>query len=108
MDLDEIHELASEPEYASAEDFVQFCMDDERSTFTHVELRALAVNTRTSGSKLREELESFGLTLENRASVKRTRGFSTNSHDRWYGPGACKSHGGSGYEQIQGFAGRRE
>lgn len=107
MDLDAIHELAAEPEYASLDDFVQFCMDDDRGTFTHVELRALAVNTRKSGSKLRAELESFGLALETREVVKKTRGFTANPHDRWYGPGACPSHGGSGHEQIRGFAGQK-
>lgn len=107
MDLDEIHELASEPEYASVEAFVQYCMDDERDSFTHVELRALALNARRSGSKIREELESFGMVLAHREPSRRTRGFTTSSLDRWYGPGACKTHGGSGYEQILGFAGRK-
>jgi hypothetical protein len=107
MDLDAIAELATEPEYKSVEIFVQFCMDDDREQFRHVELRALALNTRTSGSVVREQLEGYGLTLAVREVPKKTRGFSSNSHDRWYGPGSSNSHGGSGNDQIQGFAGRR-
>lgn len=107
MNLNDIHALASQPEYASIDEFVGFCMEDDRETFTHVELRALALNMLTSGSKVRDSLESYGLTLEMRDAIKRTRGFTTNSNDRWYGPGSSKSHGGSGHEQIQGWAGRK-
>ena len=107
MDLDVITELAREPEYSDLETFVQFCLDDDRDTFSHVELRALALNTKQSGNKLRKELEGFGLSLAAREVEKHARGFTANSHDRWHGPGACQSHGGSGWEQIQGFAGRR-
>jgi hypothetical protein len=107
MDLDTIESLAKNPEYKSVEDFVDYCMDDERTTFTHVELRALAFNARTSASKVRGELEGFGLKLEVREPAKAIRGFTANPHDRWYGKGACKSHGGSGWEQIAGFAGQK-
>jgi hypothetical protein len=106
MDLDTIHDVAAGPEFRSVAEFVEFCLDDDRETFTHIELRALALNTRTSGSRVRAELEGFGLTLQLRRKENRRRGFATNSHDRWYGPGSSKSHGGSGWEQITGFAGR--
>lgn len=103
MDLDAIHELASEPEYATVEDFVQFCMDDERETFTHLDLRALALNARKSGSKIREELEGYGLTLSERKAPKTARGFGSWDNNRWAG-NPCG--GGSGWEQINGFAGQ--
>jgi len=102
--LDLVHELAGEPEYKSVEDFVEFCMEDERKVFNHVELRALALNTKTSGSKVREELEAYGLSLGSRPNVKKTRGFTTNQHDRWQVSG---NHGGSGSSQILGFAGAK-
>jgi hypothetical protein len=105
--LDAVEELASEAEYQSVEDFLEYCMDDERKVFNHVELRALALNTKTSGSKVRAELEAYGLSLGSRPNVKKTRGFSTNSNDRYYGAGSCQAHGGSGKDQILGFAGRR-
>ena len=94
-------------EYLSVEAFVEFCMDDERTTFTHVELGELAYATKTSRCKVRKELEGYGLTLEPRAALKRTRGFTTNSNDRFYGPGSEKMHGGSGHEQIRGMAGQK-
>lgn len=97
---------ASAPEYESIEAFVEECLDDERDTFTHVDLGELAYALQMSRCKVRAELESFGLRLEERAKERRTRGFTTSSHDRWFGPGSCKTHGGSGWEQINGFAGQ--
>lgn len=102
--LDNVHTLAREPEYKSVEDFVDYCLDDERKDFNHVELRALALNTKTSGNKVRAELESYGLSLVERSVVKQTRGFTTNQHDRWQVSG---NHGGSGGSQILGFAGAK-
>lgn len=103
MDLDAIQTLAREPEYQSIEDFVQFCMDDERTDFTHLELRALALNARQSGSKIRTALEAYGLSLRHREAHKTTRGFNSWDNNRWAG-NPCG--GGSGHEQIRGFAGQ--
>ena len=105
FDLDAIHTLAANPEYQTVEDFVMFCLEDDRATFSHLELRALALNTKTSGTKVREELEgSYGLKLLERPALKHIRGFTANPHDRWIASGNC---GGSGGDQILGFAGRR-
>jgi hypothetical protein len=104
MNLDEIHNKSEEPELESVESFVQFCMDEDKFTFTHLELRALCLNCKTSGSKLRAELEAYGLTLAEREPPKTIRGFTANNNTRWAG-NPCA--GGSGHEQIMGFAGRR-
>lgn len=96
-----------EPEFESVEAFVQFCMDDDRTTFNHEDLGELAFNLKRSRGKVRAELESYGLKLTERAFLKRTRGFTTSSNDRWWGPGSSPSHGGSGWEQINGFAGQK-
>lgn len=96
-----------DPEHESVEAFVEFCMDDERETFTHNDLADLAYATKTCRAVIRKELEGYGLTLQKRVPAKRTRGFTTSSHDRWYGPGSSKMHGGSGWEQINGFAGQK-
>lgn len=98
---------AREPEFDSVESFVQFCMDDERVSFDHEDLGELAFNLKRARNKVRAELESYGLKLAERAFVKRTRGFTTSSNDRWWGPGSSPSHGGSGWEQINGFAGQK-
>lgn len=103
MDLDAIHAHAEEPELESIETFVQFCMDEEEFTFTHLDLRALALNCKLSGSRVRTELEGYGLTLAERKPPKMVRGFTANNHNRWHG-NPCA--GGSGHEQINGFAGR--
>lgn len=95
------------PEFDSIEDFVQECMDDGRDTFDHEDLGELAFRLRRSRSVVRRDLESYGLKLAERPREKRVRGFGTSSHDRWFGPGSSPSHGGSGWEQISGFAGQK-
>lgn len=94
------------PEYESVEAFAEFLLADDRTSFTLADVVKLAVNTQTSDPKVIAELESYGFSKEKREPAKAVRGFQSNSHDRWYGPGACKTHGGSGWEQISGFAGQ--
>ena len=93
------------PEYTSVEAFVEFCLDDERDALTTADLQRLNHGTRRRLSELRRELESYGLVFQPRAPERRVRGCTTGSNDRWYGPGAERTHGGSGWEQINRFAG---
>jgi hypothetical protein len=97
--------MAYDPEHASVEVFVEFLMDDERETFDHRDLQQLNEATQRRLGDLRRELEGYGLTLAHRAVSRRVRGVTTNSNDRWYGPGSERMHGGSGWEQIARFAG---
>jgi hypothetical protein len=94
------------PEHESIEAFVEYMVDDEREVFTHADVNAIAQATRTSHHKVREDLEKYGLRLACRNNEKNVRGFSSNPHDRWYGPGSERTHGGSGWEQINGFSGK--
>jgi hypothetical protein len=94
------------PEYESVEAFAEFLMSDERTVFTLADVVKLAVSTRTSDPKVIAELESYGFAKEKREPPKAVRGFTSNPHDRFYGPGSCKTHGGSGWEQITGLAGQ--
>jgi len=91
----------SAPEFASVEAFVQLCCDDDRATFTHEDLVALNYRLRTPVSAIRDSLEAYGLTLEGRAVGRRVRGFTTSSNDRWFGPGSCPTHGGSGFSNFE-------
>lgn len=93
------------PEHESVEAFVEFCIDDERGHFTTADLQALNQGTQERLSDLRRELEGYGLRFAPRAFRRRVRGFTSNPHDRWYGRGADRTYGGSGHEQIQGWAG---
>lgn len=95
----------SAPEYKSVEDFVQYLMDDERSEFSHEDLQALNYRTRQPVQKIRKELESYGLRLQERSPEKKPRGFQSPDHDRWYGPGSSPTHGGSpGKDWTPGMA----
>lgn len=95
------------PEYESIESFVEYKMDDEQHTFTVEELVDLGFWLRRSFHPVRVELESYGLTFIKRPHVRSVRGVSSSGNDRYYGPGSEKMHGGSGWEQINGFAGQK-
>ena len=96
----------SDPEFETVESLVEYLLDEERASFTWEELGALCFNLRKSHHAVRLELEGWGLCLEQRAHEKKFRGVSSSDSDRYWGPGSSPSCGGSGWEQISGFAGR--
>lgn len=95
-----------DPDLASVEDFVEVCMEDEIDEFDWRHLAVLAWNLRRSRREIRSELTEYGLRFRERPTVRRIRTLGSNPHDRWFGPGSSSTHGGSGWEQITGFAGR--
>ena len=89
-------------------EFVDYLLGDDRTSFTFVEAESLAIELGYSlPTTVIHALKAAGLTMEERGVVKHIRTISSNSHDRWTGPGSCASHGGSGWEQISGFAGQK-
>lgn len=86
-----MHSLQTAAEYASADAFAAYAFDDERETFTADDLAALNYRTRAPVRALRAALEAYGLRLAPRAPARRVRGFTTSSHDRWYGPGSDRT-----------------
>lgn len=92
-------------EYSTIEAFVEYCIDDERDFFTTADMQRLNRATQTRLQDVRRALEGYGLRFVPREPRRAVRGFSANSHDRWYGKGADRTYGGSGWEQIAGFAG---
>jgi len=92
------------PEYETVEAFAEFLADEDRETFDAGDLARLNFSTHRPVRELRAELEGYGYSLAERRPASSVRGFTTSSHDRWYGPGACPTHGGSGWEVIAGFA----
>ena len=95
------------PELASVESFADFLLADDRTEFTFDEAVALseALGQSVPVYVIRG-LKALGFTMEPREIPKEVRGFNSNSHDRWSGKGSCPTHGGSGHEQITGFAGQ--
>ncbi len=91
----------SAPEFRSVEAFVEHCLDDDRCEFTHEELAALNYRLRTPVAAVRGALEAYGLRLAVRAVPRPVRGFTTSSNDRWFGPGSDKTHGGSGFSNLE-------
>jgi hypothetical protein len=100
-----VGDMSVSPEHTSVEMFVEYLIDDERETFDHNDLIFLGESTHRRRQVLRNELESYGFKLVKRESERVVRGFNANSNDRWCGPGSCRTYGGSGWEQISGFAG---
>ncbi len=101
--------LHTQPEYATVEAFVQFCLDDEKTTFTSGDAQRIAQNlwpttpTDRTINTVIEQLKGWGLRLVNGERRANSRGFTANSHNRWTNG---ENAGGSGFEQINGFAGR--
>lgn len=91
------------PEMTSIESFGDFLLADDRTEFTFNEAVALAEALGQSVPVyVIKGLKALGFTMEPREVPKHVRGFTSNSHDRW---SAYPSHGGSGWQQIAGFAG---
>ena len=99
----DIELLQTYPEYSDIDSFVDFLMEEGRESFNHVDLTVLNRNLCIPVFAIRQTLEGYGLSLEKRAVVREVRTYSTNSHNRWEG-NPCA--GGSGSDQICGFAGR--
>lgn len=102
-------ELIKTPEYKTIEAFVDFKMSDmetpdDMPEFTHIDVAALAHNLRMRVPDVINTLKDYGLVMRTRQPVKRVRGFTTSSHDRWYGPGSLATHGGAGIDNTTGRA----
>lgn len=93
-------------EFNSVEDFAEYLVDDDRTSFNWRHLNCLSDRLGRSNRALRRELESWGFTLTERGKPRSHRGFNANDNDRWYGPGSSPSHGGSGWSEITGMAGQ--
>jgi hypothetical protein len=81
-------------------------LDNERMSFTFAEAEALAdaLGYSTATPVIRA-LKTIGFAMDERKPERRVRTVSSNPHDRWHGPGSSPTYGGSGWEQINGFAG---
>jgi len=87
----------------TVEELAEDIIDDGRESFTFAEADGLAETLKVTTAKVIRELKSYGLAYEGRPAEKRVRGFTTSSNDRYFG-NPCA--GGSGWEQVTGFAGR--
>ena len=87
--------------------FAEFLVDDERTTFTSDDIVQLAEAERKSYHIVRKALEAYGFKLATRPHEKHFRGVSSSDNDRYFGKGSERMHGGSGWEQINGFAGQK-
>lgn len=92
------------PEYETIEEFVEYLLDEDRFEYDHRDLQILSEHLRVSIPKVRAELDSWGLRLKERPHEREVRGFNSWDHNRWAG-NPCK--GGSGHDQIAGFAGQK-
>lgn len=89
------------------DEFVQELCEDERTTFTYTEADKLAELLGLSiPTTVIRGLKARGFQMEERQVPKHFRTIHSNSHDRWFGPGSMPTFGGSGWEQISGFAGQ--
>lgn len=83
--------------------------DDDLTTFTFRQAQEWAEELGFSAerpSSVIDALKKRGLTMVERQPPRNVRTIGSNPHDRWSGPGACRSHGGGGGSSINGMAGR--
>lgn len=98
------HDLdPSDPEFASINDFIEWRLDDDEDTFDWRHLQCLNARLGVRTHDIRKELEEAGMTLLPRQTERAVRGFQAWDNNRWAG-NPCG--GGSGWEQINGFAGQ--
>jgi hypothetical protein len=84
---------------------VEDLLGDDETTAPWASLDEIAKDIGCATYAVIQEARKQGLTVGERGVPRKVRTISSNSHDRWSGPGSCATHGGSGYEQIAGFAG---
>ena len=89
----------------NVEAFGEELLDNDRTEFTYSEAEVWAeeLGLSTAAPVIRA-LKEYGFTMTPREPEKKVRGFHANNHDRWI---ASPSFGGSGWEQITGFAGQK-
>jgi len=91
----------------SIADFAEELLEEDRTSFTFEEADAVAVFNGVLTAVVIRELKAYGFAYEGRPNVCVVRGFTSNSNDRWFGPGSSPCHGGSGGTAIlSGFTGR--
>lgn len=103
MDANKIIALATK----AVESLVEETLADDLETLPFKECESLAERVGIHVGTIIAMVKSYGISIGSREVPKAVRGFKSSSHDRWYGPGSCKTHGGTGEEQITGFAGRK-
>jgi hypothetical protein len=89
--------------YASVEAYVEEVEDDETPSFDWRVMACIAFNVRRPRHLIRLDLEGYGLRFVPRENQRSFHTVGDNRHDRWAG-NPCA--GGSGWEQIEGFAGK--
>jgi len=99
-------ELLQKAERA-VEAFVEDVSDEDRAEVSFQEVEAIAEAVGIHLSTIVALVKGYGIKIGERKPVREVRGFRSNSHDRWYGKGSSPTHGGSGWEQISGFAGQK-
>lgn len=91
-------------ELQSVANFVEDKMDCDQTTFTGGELQALAANTGIPYILIKDEIQSFGLSLAGMKREPTFRTFGDNPHDRWTNEEARRMNGGGGGGSIMGMA----
>ena len=96
-------ELATFPEYASVDAFIDAKFEDFDFDIHVWEVTALSYATRTSALSIRKRFTDEGFNMVRRDAERPRRGYTAWDNNRWAG-NECK--GGSGHEQISGFGGQ--
>lgn len=75
-----------DPEFQSVEAFTDWLSDDDRETYTRQELACLNYHLKMRIQVIKESLEEWGLTLEQRRAPKTGRGYNAWDGNRFSSP----------------------
>lgn len=94
--------VPDEEDLENVETYVEFCLRENTQVFRPGDAQRIAQNVQKPLKVVMDDLKSYGLRVEVWGH-REVRGFRSNDHNRWDG-NECA--GGSGWENINGFAGR--
>lgn len=87
----------------------EFLYDEDRKTFTFKDAQDWSKENGWNverPSLCIQGLKARGFLMVERDVVRSIRTLGSNPHDRWYGPGSCKTFGGAGGSSIMNMAGK--
>jgi len=100
---DQMHSLLKKAQ-KEIDSLIEDKLCDNSITVEFHELQKISQEIGIHVSTIISMAKKSGLEVKDRPFDKKIRGFKTSSNDRWFGPGSCSTHGGSGWTQINGFA----
>ncbi len=80
-----------------ADMLVDDALQDDRTEVLYADIESAGQRNGVHPATLIKVIVKLGATIGERPTIRRVRGFTSSSNDRWFGPGADRCHGGAGF-----------